>query len=51
MPNHNPLTDEQIEKLSFNAVRLIVVAIFLTIFLSIGGCIWLMWIITKVVTQ
>lgn len=31
MTKLNPLTDEQIEKLSFNAVRLIVIAIILKV--------------------
>ncbi len=51
MPELEELTEQEIEKLSFHAVRLIVIAIILTVFLCIGGCIWLMWIVTKVVTQ
>lgn len=45
-----PLTTDEIEKLSLNVIRLLIAASVLIVLLCSGGCIWLMWVITKAVT-
>lgn len=46
-----PLTDDEIDKLSLNVIRLVIAASFLIVLLCSGRCIWLMWIVTKVATS
>lgn len=48
--NKKPITDDEIEKLSLNVIRLLIASSVLIVLLCSSGCIWLMWVITKAVS-